>query len=179
MWMDEGMDTGDALLEVRIPIRPDHTGGTLHDELAELAHGPLLKALELIRQGCAPRLPQDHTKATHTGKLEREHGRLDWSQSVEVLERLIRAFDPWPGTFTTVPDAEGKPLQLKVHEARIAADAEACPVGGTVLSKDGGLWVACGRGVVVLTQVQLEGKKRMSAVDFLRGHSLEIGTRLG
>ena len=179
MWMDEGMDTGDALLEARIPIRPDHTGGTLHDELAELAPGPLLQALQLIQQGRAPRLPQDHANATHTGKLEREHGRLDWSQSAVVLERLVRAYNPWPGTFTMIPDAEGNSLQLKVHQARVAEEAEACPVGGTVLSKDGGLLVACGQGGLVLTEVQLEGKKRMSASEFLRGHALEVGARLG
>jgi methionyl-tRNA formyltransferase len=179
MWMDEGMDTGDALLEARIPIRADHTGGTLHDELAELAPGPLLQALELIQQGRAPRLPQDHASATHTGKLEREHGRLDWSQSAVVLERLIRAYNPWPGTFTMILDAEGKPLQIKVHQARVAEEVEACSVGGTVLSKDGGLLIACGQGGLVLTEVQLEGKKRMSAPEFLRGHPVEVGARLG
>ena len=178
MWMDEGLDTGDALLEERIVIRPDHTGGLLHDELAEMAPAPLLRALKLIKEGLAPHLPQDHSKATHTGKLEREHGRLDWSQSAVVLERLVRAYNPWPGTFTMVPSDDGKLLQLKVHQASVVANGEACPVGGTVVAAGDRLIVACGKGTLELTEVQMEGKKRMPARDFLRGHPVEVGTRL-
>ncbi len=178
MWMDEGLDTGDILLEQRLPLRPDHTGGVLHDELAVLAPTALLTALKLLSESLAPRVPQDHTKATHTGKLEREHGHLDWRKSATELERLIRAFNPWPGTFALLPVSDEETIQLKVHGARMVEQAEACPIGGTVLEADGRLLVACGQGVLELTEVQLEGRKRMTTGDFLRGYPITVGTVL-
>jgi len=178
MWMDEGLDTGDILLEKRLPIRPDHTGGILHDELAAMAPSALLEALSLLSKGEAPRIAQDQSKATHTGKLEREHGRLDWSKSAVELERLIRAFNPWPGTFTMLPTTDEQMVQLKVHGARIVENGEACPIGGTILDADGKWLVSCGSGVLELTEIQLEGRKRMTAGDFLRGHPVAVGTVL-
>lgn len=174
MWMSEGLDTGDVLLTEKIPIAPDDTGGTLHDKLAALAPRALLRALDLLAQGAAPRVPQDHTRATHVRKLEREHGRVDWSRSAEEIARMVRAFDPWPGAFCLLPDAS----QLKIHRAAIVPHADPCPVGGTVIAADQRLLVSCGSGIIELLEVQLEGKKRLPASAFLRGHKLEVGTRL-
>lgn len=179
MWMDEGLDTGDILLQDSFEIAPDETGGSLHDRLATLAPGSLAKALALIDQGIAPRIPQNHAASTHCRKLEREHGHLDWQQSAVVLEHLIRAYTPWPGTYALLPVPDGKTMQLKIHRAQVVESAEACPVGGTVLSADDRLLVATGSGVLELLEVQLEGRKRMSAGDFLRGFPLEAGVRLG
>lgn len=178
MWMDEGLDTGDILLMEKLSIAPDETGGSLHDRLAALAPRALMQALSLLAAGRAPRTPQDHTKATHVKKLGREHGHLDWSRSAAELERTIRAFSPWPGTFSLLPLAEGKTLQLKIHRAAVVPHAAACPHGGTVLAADDRLLVSCGEGVLELLEVQLEGKKRMAAPEFLRGHRLEAGLRL-
>ena len=178
MWMDEGLDTGDMLLVERMPILPEDTGGILHDKLAAAAPQALLRALELVAAGTAPRIPQDHADATHVKKLEREHGRIDWSRSAEEIERLVRAFNPWPGTYCLLDVPGGTPLQLKIHRALVLPQAEACPAGGTIISTEGKLLVSCGTGVLQLLEVQLEGKKRMSAQGFLNGSKLEAGARL-
>lgn len=192
MWMDEGLDTGDILLQEPILIEPTDTGGLLHDKLAALAPAGLLRALAMVEQGTAPHLKQDDALSTHSRKLERVHGRLDWTRSAVELERLIRAYNPWPGTYCLVPmsggggesAAEVTPsagLQLKVHQARLVSDGgtDACPVPGTILRADTQLLISCGHGILDLTEVQLEGRKRLSARDFLQGSAVEVGMVLG
>jgi methionyl-tRNA formyltransferase len=178
MWMDEGLDTGDILLMEKCPINPDDTGGSLHDKLAVLAPGALMSALDLLAHGSAPHIPQDHTRATHVRKLEREDGHVDWSRSAVEIERTVRAYNPWPGTFCLLPSESGKPLQLKIHRAAIVPHSEACPEGGTIVSSSNKLLVSCGSGILELLQVQVESKKRMPASEFLRGVKLEAGMRL-
>ncbi len=176
MFMDEGLDTGDILLMDAMPILPTDTGGVLHDKLAFAAPTSLEKALDLIAAGSPPRTPQDNALSTHCGKLKREDGRLDWTRSATELERLIRAYNPWPGTSCVLPD--GKPL--KVHRATII-EGDACPTAGTIISADPkvGLIVSCGSGLLKLEEVQAESGKRLTAADFLRGHALGVGTKLG
>lgn len=192
MWMDEGLDTGDILLMRTLPITADDTGGTLHDKLAAQAPDCLAEALQKLQSGARPRVPQNESLATLTRKLNREHGHLDWTRSATELERTIRAYTPWPGTFTFVPvgegdkagvafgsgDGHGKKLHLKIHRAQVVDHAEACPIGGTVISGDHRLLIACGSGVLELLEVQLEGRKRLSAQEFLRGHPMPAGVRL-
>ncbi|MCE9519849.1 MAG: methionyl-tRNA formyltransferase [Verrucomicrobia bacterium] len=177
MWMDAGLDTGDVLLMEPVTIEPNDTGGILHDRLAAVAPGCLMRALTAIAEGNAPRVPQDSSRATLTKKLERHHGRIVWDQSAEAIERLVRAYQPWPGTYGLLPIGEGKTTPLKVHRAQVIAGAEVCPIGGTVTAADNRLLVACGRGVIELIEVQAEGGKRMSAGDYLRGHPLAVGLR--
>ena len=183
MWMDEGLDTGDILLQDPIDIQRTDTGGMLHDKLAQIAPAGLLKALALVEDGTAPHIKQDDALSTHSRKLERVHGRLDWTRSAEELERLIRAYNPWPGTFCLLPartdDAAAASLQLKVHQSQVVRDAEACPMPGTVLRADDRLFVSCGQGVLELLEVQLEGRKRLMSRDFLQGRSVETGMVLG
>ncbi len=176
MFMDEGLDTGDILLMDALPILPEDTGGRLHDKLALAAPASLEKALDLIAAGSPPRTPQDHARATHCGKLKREDGRLDWTRPAQELERLIRAYQPWPGTSCLLPG--DKPW--KVHRASLI-EGEACAAPGTLVSTDPktGLIVSCGSGLLKLEEVQAEGGKRLAAADFLRGHPLEAGTQLG
>ena len=176
MYVDAGLDTGDILLTERLAIAADETGGSLHDRLAHAAPAALEKALDLLSAGTAPRSPQNNSLASHIGKLTREDGAIHWNQSAAEIERTIRAYTPWPGTFTKLPD--GAPL--KVHASQIVPHAEACPVGGTVVCSDPkrGLIVACGEGLLELTEVQAEGRKRMAASEFLRGHALPEGARL-
>ncbi len=178
MWMDEGLDTGDILLQEKLFISTSETGGSLHDRLAVQAPGVLQRALNLLSEGKALRIVQDNASATLTRKLLREHGHLDWKQSATELERIVRAYHPWPGTFCLLPLSDGKIMQLKVHQVSVVDGAEACPTGGTILSADGHLRVSCGSGVLELIEIQLEGKKRMRATEFLRGHPLEPGTIL-
>lgn len=178
MFMDEGLDTGDILLMDSISILPTDTGGSLHDKLALAAPASLEKALDLIASGLPPRTPQDNRLASHCGKLRREDGRLDWSRPAVELERMIRAYQPWPGTSCWLPGE--KPALLKVHRAALL-EGEACPQPGTVISADAraGLVISSGAGLLRLDEVQAEGGKRLPAADFLRGHPLEVGARLG
>jgi methionyl-tRNA formyltransferase len=162
MYMDEGLDTGDILLQRRVEILPNDTGGSLHDRLAQIAPEALLESLRLVAAENAPRIPQDNARATYAPKLKREHGLIDWSESAEAIERKIRAYNPWPGAFMKV-DRQN----LKVFSASVV-DLNGQP--GEVLRSDEDLVVATGKDAVSLAEVQLEGKRRMSAAEFLRGH---------
>lgn len=162
MYMDEGLDTGDILLQRSVEILPNDTGGSLHDRLAQIAPEALLESLRLLSAGNAPRIPQDNARATYAPKLKREHGLIDWSESAEAIERKIRAYNPWPGAFMKV-DRQN----LKVFSASVV-DLNGQP--GEVLRSDEDLIVATGKDALSLAEVQLEGKRRMSAAEFLRGH---------
>jgi len=162
MYMDEGLDTGDILLQRRVEILPNDTGGSLHDRMAQIAPEALLESLRLVAAGNAPRIPQDNARATYAPKLKREHGLIDWSESAEAIERKIRAYNPWPGAFMKVDHQN-----LKVFSASVV-DLNSQP--GEVLRSDKDLVVATGKDALSLAEVQLEGKRRMSAAEFLRGH---------
>jgi methionyl-tRNA formyltransferase len=165
MYMDEGLDTGDILLQRTIDILPADTGGALHDRLAGVAPETLLESLDLLAKGKAPRTPQDNAVATYAPKLKREDGKIDWSDPADAIERKIRAFDPWPGAFMTV-STDGT-RNLKIFSATVI-DLQGKP--GKILRNEAELVVAAGEGALSLGEVQLEGKRRMSAMEFLRGH---------
>jgi methionyl-tRNA formyltransferase len=164
MYMDEGLDTGDILLQRTIDTRSDDTGGSLHDRLAQIAPDALLESLQMLAEGSAPRIPQDNNVATYAPKLKREDGKIDWSQPAETIERKIRAFNPWPGAFMEI---NGR--NLKIFSASIVG-LSAKP--GEILRSEKELVIAAGKGALSLGNVQLEGKRRMSASEFLRGHAL-------
>ena len=167
IYMDEGLDTGDILLQNRLTIAPDETGGTLHDKLAQLAPAALISALDQLATGTAPRIPQDNALASSAPKLQRADGRIDWTQPAESIERQIRAFDPWPGAFAEMTDPAGKKRHLKIFRASL---------GGAVVGDPGFVScetavVATGHGALRLEEVQLEGRRRMGASEFFRGFS--------
>src|SRR6266513_2205440 len=120
MYMDEGLDTGDVLLQKRIEIKDSETGGSLHDRLAEIAPAALSEALTQLASGRAARTSQDSSSATYAPKLNREDGLIDWNESAELIERKIRAFDPWPGAFTVLRDEAGRERKLKILRAHVA-----------------------------------------------------------
>src|SRR5438034_1796364 len=163
MYMDEGLDTGDILLQHKIAISPTETGATLHDRLAHIAPEALLESLRLLAAGNAPRVPQDKSLANYAPKLNREAGRLNWNESAEAIERKIRAYNPWPGAFTELAGGN-----LKIFTASIV-DLRGKP--GEILRKNRELVVATSDRALSLTDVQLEGKRRMSAAEFLRGRA--------
>jgi methionyl-tRNA formyltransferase len=165
MRMDAGLDTGPMLLREAVPITGTTTAATLHDVLAEIGGRLIVRALADMPAA----VPQPEDGVTYAPKLEREHGRLDWTQDATALDRRVRAFDPWPGTFTTL---EGS--VLKVLSVRLA---EGSGSPGTVL--DGNLSVACGAGALRLTRVQAPGRAAMDAAAFLRGRPVPAGTVLG
>jgi methionyl-tRNA formyltransferase len=163
MYMDEGLDTGDILLHRKIDILPTDTGGSLHDRLAKIAPDALLDSLRLLVEGSVPRTPQDNSLATYAPKLKRDDGRIDWSEPAEMIERKIRAFNPWPGAFMKI-----ERQTLKIFSASVF-DLSGEP--GEILRSEKELVIAAGTGALSLSEVQLEGKRRMSAAEFLRGHA--------
>ena len=169
MYMDEGLDTGDILLQRKIGILPTDTGGSLHDRLAQIAPEALLESLRLLALGKVPRVPQDNALATYAPKLSRENGRIDWTERARVIERKIRAFNPWPGAFTSVAAKSGKPRNLKIFSASIV-DLSGTP--GEILRSEKELIIAAGERALALSDVQLEGKQRMGGGEFARGHRL-------
>lgn len=163
------LDAGDVIFDKAIPIQPDETGGTLHDKLADVAAEVLAETLARIEVGTDTRTAQDVSLSNYAPKLERDHGRIDWSMTAEALERRIRAYDPWPGTFTTVLE-DGKWKRVKIFPPTEAVDLQLSP--GEVRTEDG-LIVGCGKGALRVSQLQPEGSKRMSAADYLRGKKPE------
>ncbi len=176
MQMDDGVDTGPILAQAELPISPDDTTGTLTKRLAQLGAELLAETLPRWLAGqIAPRT-QDNTQATLAPRLSKEEGRMDWSLSAAQLERRVRAFDPWPGTFTIW---QGK--RLKINKSQISNTQ--CPPPNTrvgqVVRWDGSVGVVTGEGVLELLEVQLEGKRAMCAMDLARGQPAFIGARLG
>jgi methionyl-tRNA formyltransferase len=172
MYMSEGLDTGDILLQSRLEIAADETGGSLHDRLAQLAPNALREALEQLQRGSAPRIPQDASLATYAPKLGREDGRIVWTESAALLERKIRAFNPWPGAFTLLRDAAGRDRKLKIFSAKVVPSAQAAP--GEIVQSERAITIAAGDGALSLDEVQLEGKRRMNAAEFLRGYGAPL-----
>jgi methionyl-tRNA formyltransferase len=182
MRMDAGLDTGGIVATRATPIAPDDTAQTLHDRLATLGAELLAQTILPYASGELPARPQPAAGVTYARKLTKDDGRLDWSQPAPVLHRRLRAFTPWPGTFTFLPP-QPKPLLLKVWRAEIAgADNLQSPstTPGEVLSADkSGLVVACREGALRLLEVQKEGGRRLPIGEFLAGHPLPPHARLG
>jgi methionyl-tRNA formyltransferase len=170
MRMDAGLDTGPMLLREAVPITPTTTTATLHDTLAEIGARLILTALATQPEA----VPQPAEGATYAAKLSRDDGRIDWTRDATSIERQVRAFDPWPGTFTTLDGAARDAAVLKVLGA-VVAEGDGTP--GTVL--DDALLIACGHGALRLTRLQLAGRSALDAAVFLRGHKVPLGTRLG
>jgi methionyl-tRNA formyltransferase len=170
MYMDEGLDTGDVLLEEALEIGSQETTGELHDRLAALAAPSLLRALNLLDAGIAPRTPQDSHSATYAPKLKKSDGWLDWSKPASELALRIRAMSPWPGAFARIAGQV-----LKIHAA--AEHSHSGTPGEVLHAHDSGLMIACGRGSLELLSLQLQGRKRLPAAEFLRGFPLAVGAR--
>ena len=162
--MVKKLDAGDLIHSKAIAIEATDTGGVLHDKLAELAVPVMAETIELLAGGNAPRTPQDEAGASYIGKLGRDHGRLDWSMPADELERRIRAYHPWPGTYTTVEEGEGV-KRLKVFPPTGVTKKDLTE--GEVLIEDGRLFVGTGEGALELTSIQPEGSKRMAVSDYL------------
>jgi len=171
MAMNEEMDAGDILLQRETPIAPDDTGGTLGERLARLGAAAIGEAIDGLKAGTLRPVPQPAAGVTFAPRIEREHCRLDWRRPAVELERQVRALAPEPSAFTTL---EGK--LLKVHRAALAAGT--APAGRVVAAGADGIVVAAGAGALRLLEVQLEGRRRLSAAEFLAGHPLAPGTCL-
>jgi methionyl-tRNA formyltransferase len=174
MRMDDGVDSGDILLQEETLIGPEENFGELHDRLAEMGAGLLLKTLEMLAAGMARPLPQDHNLATFAPRLCREAGLIRWDNDCRDIALLIRGLSPVPCAYTFL---DGK--QLKIFAAGVAPASVAEAPGTIAGEKAGALRVAAGNGYVLLKEVQLEGRKRMAVRDFLRGCRIIPGKTLG
>lgn len=157
------LDAGDIISAQRIPIGKTETAGELHDRLAELGPVALAEALEILAAHPKSGTPQNESAVTYAPKLLREDGRLDFSKPAADLERLIRAYDPWPGTFTEV-SVKGKSKRLKIFPPVGIAHHPLVP--GELAVHEGQLLIGCGDGSLALSQVQPEGSKAMIASAF-------------
>ncbi|MBC7470084.1 MAG: methionyl-tRNA formyltransferase [Ramlibacter sp.] len=175
MQMDAGLDTGPMLLTERMPITPRDTTASLHDKLAALGGGLVVEALELAACGGLKPVAQPAKGVTYAHKIEKAEAALDWSLPAAVLERKIRAFDPFPGASSTI---QGE--VLKVTGADVADAQQPSAAAGTVLAAEpAGVLVACGEGALRLMQLQRAGGNRLAVADFLRGFSLVPGMVFG
>lgn len=172
--MNIGVDTGDIVSKVEVPIEATETGESLFDKLAIVGADLLLNTVNDIEAGVATYTPQIEAEATHVGMIKKEDGLLDFSMSAHLLDCRIRGFYPWPGCYTYLGDKV-----LKVWTAKVSTDMKTGVPGEIVMTSKNSFGVATGDGVLEITEVQLEGKKRMSAGDFMRGNGIEIGMRLG
>jgi methionyl-tRNA formyltransferase len=170
MQMNERMDAGDLLLQEEIAIRPDDTAESLGVRLADLGAQLIVVALDGLARGLLEARPQREADATLAPRVNKEEGAVDWSRSAAEIERAVRAFAPWPGAYSFVA---GK--LLKIHRAAVSQETtRAAP--GTVVHASGDLLdVATGEGVLRLLEVQLEGKRRLGAREFLAGRQLREG----
>ena len=174
MQMDAGLDTGDMLVRAATPISDLDTAASLHDKLAELGRTALLEALEQLAGGRARPQPQDESLANYAGKLNKREALLDWRLPAGEIHRRVRAFNPFPVACT---DVAGQ--RVRIWAAQPLADSGEA---GTVLRADSlGIAVACGEGSLLITELQLPGKKRLAASDVLRGNATLFapGTQLG
>ena len=179
MHLSAGLDEGDVVLRKKIPVRRRETGGSLHDRLAVLAPGALSDALSILGRGeLLPRFPQDPALATYAARLTRENGRINWNAGAVEIERKIRALNPWPAAYATLPAADGRALRLKIFSA-IVCRKNSGPAGAVLRADGRGLLVGCGNGSLLLREIQLEGRRRMTVRDFLPGHPVTAGTSLG
>ena len=170
-YMADGIDTGDMLLWEEVAIEENDNFETVHDKLGLCGASLLVRSLAALEDGSAPRVPQDHDRATHAAKITKEDCLLDFSRDSFALHNQIRGLSPFPLSFTHTPDGR----LLKVIRAERTEDKEAHSTPGEILSLEGGITVACAVGSVRLLTVLPEGKSRMAAEDFVRGRKVSLG----
>jgi len=172
MLMDAGLDTGDMLLKKSLEIGPDETAGELHDRLAILGRQTMEETLRLLLAGALKPEKQQDDESTYAPMMKKEDGLIDWSLPAQEIHDRVRGLAPWPGAYTFLDGEVLKLARTEVVEGSGAA-------GVVVAAGPTGVEVACGDGVIRIGALQLPGKKMLPAAEFLRGHVLTIGTKLG
>ena len=174
MQMDIGMDTGEMLDKVVVPIEENTTMGELHDALREQGATLLLQVIDKIAAGTAVSEPQDDAQATYATLLDRSMEHIDWSKTAQEVHNLIRGFNPAPSTFTKLPNGKS----LKIWGSKMTDKSSAAAAGTVIETGKHSFFVACGEGVLEITEVQPESKKRMPAQVFLNGRGVQEGDLL-
>ncbi|MFT4144879.1 MAG: methionyl-tRNA formyltransferase [Mobilitalea sp.] len=181
MYMDVGIDTGDMIIQEKLTIDQEETGGSLFNKMADLGAELMARALKSIKDGSAVRTPQNNEEATYVKIIDKQMGRIDFTQSAVKIERMIRGLNPWPSAFTML---EGKTLKIWLAKVESFEDnkelkAETLEPGEIIEIRKDAIVVKTGDGLLVIRELQLEGKKRMTAESFLRGYQLKTGLKLG
>ena len=174
MQMDIGMDTGDILSKVIVPIGSEMTMGELHDELKVKGAELLVRTLDELASGAAKPEKQNETEAAYAKLLDRAMEKIDWNNPAAKIHDLVRGFNPAPGAFTRLPDGKN----LKIWKT-VPAEGQTAPAGTVTAVTKKGFIVACGSGALEVLEVQPESKKRMEAKVFCNGRGVEPGTVLG
>jgi len=174
MQMEAGLDTGPMIAKASIPIGREDTAATVHDKLAQLSANLTVESLPDYLNGNLSVTPQDGSTATYAAKISKKDGQIDWRKSADELDRQIRAFTPWPGSYTHLSTTQ-KSL-LKILGAQVAEGAGS--PGQILASENGQFEVATGQGSLILTSVQREGARPMAGTDFLNGCQLPPGAGL-
>lgn len=167
MQMNEGLDTGDMISKAEVTLEECETGGSLHDRLSTLGAALCVETIEKIENNTVVRIPQNDEEASYAKMLNKQLGNIDWTQSAQSIERLIRGLNPWPSAYSFY---KGK--MLKIWSASVCEDIKLDNCG-EIITKSGKLYVMAGDKALVLNEIQLEGKKRMKTEDFLRGFNVE------
>lgn len=175
MRMDAGLDTGDMIAKIEVPIAQDETGGSLFDKLSEAGAKLLVDTLPRIADKTAVYEKQPEESPTaYAGMIQKNMGNIDWKCSAAVIERLIRGLNPWPSAYTRL---DGK--TLKIWSAEVLAGENDVQNAGKIIKADAqGFWIQTGDGILSVKELQLEGKKRMDAQSFLRGYTVAPGVSL-
>ena len=176
MQMDAGLDTGDMLLTESLPILPTDTTGSLHDKLADLGGALMVRALDLAAQNRLQPVHQPLEGITYASKIDKAEATIDWSESAQTITQRVRAFNPFPGASTVLGGET-----LKIWAAEVGADRSSVisNFGQIVAVAQNGIAVAAMNSIVVVTELQRPGGKRLSSADFLRGNPLQVGQVLG
>lgn len=172
------LDAGDMLGVVRTPIGPKETTGELEGRLADLAVPLTLRVIDELEAGKNHALPQDESQATHVGKLTKDDGWIPWGKSAREVRRHILGMQPWPGAFTLLTQEGRPPLRIKILEASSVQDDAKNEPGLVAVANEVMFGVNCGTGGLVIEKLQPDGKRPMSAAEFLRGHAVQVGDRL-
>lgn len=168
--MDVGLDTGDMIAKTEIVLDADETGGTLHDKLAAAGAKLCVETMRQIEDGTAVYEKQNDSASCYARMLTKQLGNIDWQQTAEQIERLIRGLNPWPSAYSHIHDKT-----MKIWKAHIGENVRGAVPGSVIRPEDGILAVQTGEGSLYIDELQLEGKKRMKTADFLRGYKLEQG----
>jgi len=174
MKLVEKMDAGAIYLQQALPLTADETTGSLQAKLTPIGAGLLMQTLQGLKDRTITAREQDENLATPAPMLKKEDGLIDWTKPPEEIERRVRGLDPWPGSFTYV---SGK--MLKVHRAKVLTCAPPGDPGQVIRADAAGFWIGTSSGLIELAEVQLENKKRLFGVEFIRGARIKAGDRLG
>ncbi len=176
MQMNEGLDTGDMLLKIELPIEEKETGGSLHDKLADAGAKLCVETLEGLQKGEITPIPQGEMTTSYAKMLDKQLGNIDWNKSAIEIERLIRGLTPWPSAYTSWNDKV-----MKIWDAEVSEEcaSESASAGTIICVEKDSFSVQTGNGVLKVRELQIPGKKRMEADAFLRGYQVQAGTVLG